>query len=118
MTPFDSDNVATLDVDCELYLTDVVFRVAYDFTGRCFVFVTRPDATTIRVTLAPKSGDGSTLAGEFANALIDQRLRQRVEEQTHEIRDLLVAQAFVEADLLDRSEVDADYHDDPRGIAR
>jgi His-Xaa-Ser system protein HxsD len=117
---FAGNDVATLDLDEELYSTDAIFRVAYDFTDRYFVFLSRPAAGVILVLLAPQnpSTPFRDVAGIFANALIDQRLRERIERDTSLIRDLLVAQAFSEADLLDRSGTEADYGDDPRGIGR
>ncbi len=120
LSPFSSADVVILDLDYDIYTADVIFRVAYDFTDRCFVFLSRPTDAVIRVALAPKVPEAplGDVAGAFANALIDERVRQRVERETRPIRELLVAQAFSEADLLDRRNTEADDRDDPRGIAR
>ena len=53
-----------------------------------------------------------------SNELINQRIRLDIAAETKSIRELIVAQAFAEADLLDRSRSEGDYHDDPRGIAK
>ncbi len=118
--PFAGDDVVTLDLDLELYPVNVVFRVAYDFTDRFFLYLSRPTEQVIRVLLAQQSPSLSLrdVAGAFTNALIDQRLRERVERETAPIRALLVAQAFAEADLIDRGATEADYNADPRCIGR
>jgi His-Xaa-Ser system protein HxsD len=62
--------------------------------------------------------DLHSLAGEFSNELINQRVRLQIASETRAIRELIVAQAFAEADLLDRSLSESSYVDDPRGVAR
>jgi His-Xaa-Ser system protein HxsD len=118
--PFAGDDVIKLDFDLELYPANVIFRVAYDFTDQFFLYLTRPVESAIRVLLVPRNPATSARdsAGAFANALVDQRLRERVERETGSIRALLVAQAFAEADLIGRGATEAGYNDDPRGIAR
>jgi His-Xaa-Ser system protein HxsD len=39
------------------------------------------------------------IAGEFGNELISQRIRLDLAEETRPVRELIVAQAFAEADL-------------------
>jgi len=58
------------------------------------------------------------LAGDFSNELIDQRLRERLEQQFGDVRTLIVAQAFAEGNLLDAASADGDYASDPQGIGR
>jgi His-Xaa-Ser system protein HxsD len=108
-----------VDVDAALYGEDVVFRVAYDFTGSCTVDLAR-QGETIRVTLAPKSAEADlqSIGNAFRNALIDARLRRDIAAETRTIRELLIAQAFAESDLLDHALTEADYEADPRNIAR
>jgi hypothetical protein len=57
------------------------------------------------------------VVGEFSNELINQQVRRDVANETKAVRELIVAQAFAEADLIDKSECDASYIDDPRGIS-
>ena len=105
------------DIDSSLYGEDVLMRVAYDFTENYGVHLTRTESA-IRVTLTPRTAaasDDAELA--FQNALIDTRIRRDIADETRAIRELLIAQAFAEGDLLDHSGTEADYHIDPRGIA-
>jgi hypothetical protein len=52
------------------------------------------------------------LALEFRNELLDQQLRCRLEEQFKDVRTLIVAQAFSEANLVDQEADAGDYHSD------
>jgi len=106
-------------VDLSVYPLDVVLHACHTFTGNCSVFVRGAGEGQVAVDLTPRSeSDARDLAGDFSNALIDASLRARIAEETRTIRELLVAQAFCEADLLDRRDSDGDEHEDHRGIAR
>jgi len=114
-----SDQSLRLCVNLDLYPLEVLFRVCYWFTDRCYLFLSSEHSSSVTVHFAKKTieADLSTIAGEFSNELINQRVRFDIAAETRSIRDLIVAQAFTEADLLDRAETNADYHHDPRGIA-
>jgi His-Xaa-Ser system protein HxsD len=107
-------------IDLAVYPLDVVLRACHAFTARCYLLPRISGEGEMTVELAPRDEHDALrdLAGEFSNALLDQELRARIAFETHAIRELLVAQAFCEADLLDRRDSEADEHDDPRGIAR
>lgn len=113
-------SAGSIAVDLTIHPLEVVLRACHAFTGRCHVSPRREGKETLVVDLAPfdESIPFARLAGEFSNELLDQHLRMRIAEQTRAIRELLVAQAFCEADLLDRRDSESDEHDDPRGIAR
>lgn len=116
-----SDDSLCICVDTAVYSLDALFRVCYAFTDRCYLFLRPEDGSTvIKVTFTLKTPgcDLPSLAGEFANELINQRVRLQVAAETRAVRELIVAQAFAEADLLERSQSEADYFEDPRGIAR
>ena len=86
-------------LDEELYARDAILGAAYLFVDRCFVFLARPADKQVEVRLKPKEGaaDPDTLealAGEFANALLDQVVRFRVAETTGRIREYYMARAF------------------------
>lgn len=116
-----SDGEITICVDLRIYTQAALFRVCYLFTDRCYLFL-EPNETlsVVSVHLSGKSlsGDLAGIAGEFANELINQRVREDIARETGPIRELIVAQAFAEADLLDRTDSEASYLDDPRGIAK
>lgn len=112
-------NGVSISVDLTVYPLDVVLRACHAFTARCYVFARGAENGTVVVDFALRDAGGSLreLAGEFSNALLDHQLRALIAAETHAIRELLVAQAFCEADLLDRRESESDEAIDPRRIA-
>lgn len=115
------DGMVGLEVDRAVFSVDAVLRAAYKFTDRFHIFVQTHNTTSSRwlVVMRPKSGSITIdAAGEFANELIDQRLRERLEQQFGDVRTLIVAQAFAEGNLLEPDREEADYKTDPRGIGR
>lgn len=140
-----SDDKLSIQVNLDVYSLEVVFRVCYLFTDRCYLFITEEEYTSEEVSIRKDAGvvsveeystsapantiivhfarktpdcDLSIIAGEFSNELINQRVRLAIADETRLIRELIVTQAFTEADLLDRSDSEADYRDDPRGISK
>lgn len=99
-----SDGQVALEIDSAHYSLPVALAAAYKFTNRAFVWVQSTTAANrYLVFLRPKAStdDLLQLSGAFANELIDQALRQRLNEQFTPMRTLIVAQAFSEANLLD-----------------
>ncbi|PYR93576.1 MAG: His-Xaa-Ser system protein HxsD [Acidobacteria bacterium] len=118
---WESDGTVVLAVEKALFPSDAVLAAGYRFTDRYFVWLeTAPeDPNRYRVFVRPKSSgvDLSTVAGEFTNELIDQRLRQRLNERFGDVRAIIAAQAFAEGNLLHPSS-GADPRLDPDGAAR
>ena len=110
----------TITVDLTIYPIELVLRTCHAFTARCHVLPRATETNRVALDFAPRDETDSLrdLAGEFANALLDFRLRSIIAAETQTIRELLVAQAFCEADLLDRSDIESDEYDDPRGIVQ
>lgn len=114
-----SEGTLSIFVDTKIYSLEVLFRTCYAFTDRSYLFLEpSDDPQIIAVRFASKSSDSalSITAAEFSNELVNQRVRLDIANETRSIRELIVAQAFAEADLLDRSDSEASYVDDPRGI--
>lgn len=110
-----------LIVDLSLFSSSVVLRAAYKLGARAHVFAEPADATAGRltVTFRAKAGqDLETVIGDFSNELIDQRLREELAREMAPIRELVVAQAFAEGNLLDPLRDDGEWEEDPRGIGR
>lgn len=110
-----------IGVDLSLYTLEALFRVCYIFTDRCYLFLAHEEPSKIvKVHFARKddSSDLERIAGEFSNELINQRVRQDIAAETRTIRELIVAQAFAEGNLLDQNDSEADYDNDPRGITK
>lgn len=108
-----------LQVDLALYSVDAVIRAAYKFTDRCYLFLSRSGGSLI-AAIVPKRKDADLedLLGQFSNELIDQRLRESLDQQFGQVRTLVVAQAFAEGNLLDPVQDNGDYQSDPRGAGR
>jgi len=116
-----ADDSLVIAVNSDLYSLEALFRVCYLFTDRCYLFLIQGEnSPVIQVRFTRKSPDTdlNRLAGEFSNELINQKVRLDIAAETKAIRELIVAQAFAEADLFDEGESEASYSDDPKGIAR
>lgn len=112
------ENRVAYVVDLRVFHRESVLRACHKFTARCHVHVGMGEAEDhLKVTLAAPddSFDVRKLLGDFGNELIEQQLRQELADRTGSIRELLVAQAFAEGNLLDPERDDGDYREDPRG---
>lgn len=92
----------TLPLD--VYGLDAIFRSCYWLTDRCYVYLAPPAKGLLEVNLVAKEGGVSLtdqLIWKFLNNLIDQRLRIDIGRETRAIREMIVAQAFAETDLID-----------------
>jgi His-Xaa-Ser system protein HxsD len=90
-----------LTIDTSLYGAEAVFRACYAFTDRCYLFL-RPAGPAQIVVIFRKRQSPNTidvLVSEFANELVNQRMRVHLAAETKAVREQIVAQAFAEADL-------------------
>lgn len=95
------DGCIRLTIDARLYPDDIVFRTCYLFTDRCYLFVSETGNHELAVEVRPKTAmsDVGSLAGDFGNELIDQKVRSDLSKETAVLRQLIVTQAFAEADF-------------------
>ena len=114
----DSAHVA-LELDAEIYSVDAVLRAAYKFSDRAMWLLDR-NAGRLVVFVVGKRRDAEVepVLTDFVNELLDQQLRVRLEQQFGTVRDLIVAEAFSEGNLLDPDRDHGDYKTDPRGAGR
>lgn len=119
------DGALRVSLPLDVYGLEAIFRSCYWLTDRCYVYLAPPTNGLIDVVLVSKSGslpDTDQLTWDFLNDLVDQHLRVRIGEETRAIREIIVAQAFSEADLIDdagnllRDSGTAPPGDDPKGI--
>ena len=98
-----SGNEITLLVDEAIYGRTAVLKSCYWFTDRCFIFIYRHDEKHLAIRLAAKSSSLGldAVAGEFENALLDHQLRFEIARETATLRELIVAKAFAEGDVLE-----------------
>jgi His-Xaa-Ser system protein HxsD len=93
---------AQVRVDPRVFSDTAIFKTAYWFTDRYYLFLSRDTVSgllTVEFRLK-EVGDPahlSTACGEFHNRLLDFALREKVLSQTSEVRDTLVRKAFFEA---------------------
>ena len=99
----------SFDLHEELYAKEAVYGAAYLFVDRAYVFLTRPGDHLIRVRLRSRDAISEeqlvSLAGEFANELLNQMVRRQVSESTRQIREYTLARAFFGDD--GRASIDA-----------
>jgi His-Xaa-Ser system protein HxsD len=90
---------SSIAIDPGLYSEAAIYKAAYWFTDRYYVFLDRAPEGRIVVELRAKEADHSDLrvaCAEFCNALIDFRVRDIVAKETMPIREALVTKAFTE----------------------
>lgn len=90
-----------LRLDTQIYSPTVVFRTCYLFTDRAYLYLHGEKEAEIIIDFRSKmkSEDLTSIVGEFGNELINQRVRAELASETEHIRELIVRQAFSEADL-------------------
>ncbi len=126
--------VARVQVESSVYSRVAIFKTAYWFTDRFYVFLSREnESELVTIELRAKQelsdGDLEVACREFCNSLIDQQVRQDVIQETGEIRDMLLRKAFGEGrehgdpDLLigNNSNIPSsamNYQDDPLRIGK
>ena len=83
-----------LKFHCALYPKEAIMKAAYHFIDRCYVHVDICDEDYV-VRITPKKGfQVDDIAGEFENELLAQAVRYYVYQQTHTIREILMARAM------------------------
>lgn len=99
LTYLDDGQRVSFTLDETIYPLDAIYGAAYLFVDRCYLFLGRPADQKVEVRLKPrgKGQDLDALAGEFANELLNQVLRQRISESTGRIREYYMARAFFSA---------------------
>ena len=96
-------------LDESVYSREAIFGAAYLFVDKCFLWLSVAGASQLRVRLKTK-GEANpealeTLAGEFANELLNQSIRQQVSQDTRRIREYYMGRAFYGDDT--RASIDA-----------
>lgn len=90
---------AKVVIDRRIYGDTPIFKTAYWFTDRFYVFLGPADEHSLTVELRRKSSEPVDLAsacGAFCNALIDYRVRDIINGETKGIREAIVTKAFME----------------------
>ncbi|MGC4031648.1 MAG: His-Xaa-Ser system protein HxsD [Tepidisphaeraceae bacterium] len=111
--------IAVVSVDLRLYRLVAVQKAAHRYTGHYRIQMRQIDPERIDVAFFAKPG--STVLGrpsvlDFETDLLDQELREAVGTETLAIRNLILAQAFSNVNLLDPVGEQADFEADPLDI--
>jgi His-Xaa-Ser system protein HxsD len=98
-----SDGAVAFFVDESIYSRAAIIRASHWYSGKYFVSTSSDKSGTFVVKLRPRNGsaDFEKLENEFESVLLDSQLRTEIREETCRIRELIVAKAFAEGDLLD-----------------
>ena len=102
---------ATLTLDESLYCAEAVRRATYWFTDRCFVSLSKSHGViAVRLRSKGKTVDLRQVASQLQDSILDAQLRLEIGQETAQIRNLIVAKAFAEGDLLEDDPV-GDWRD-------
>lgn len=93
---------AAVSVSRSLYSKRVVLAAAYKLSNRWAVLVddAGPERWMLYV-LGPGQSDTAVGLSALIHELTDQAIRERLDEETRDLRTLIVAQAFSEGNLLE-----------------
>ena len=96
-------SAVSIQIDTDLYGLTAVFKAAYWFTDQFYLFLSRePKLGIIRLEMRSKVENNNSpevlgkACRDFANSLIDYRVRQEVIAETGAVRDVLLRKAFGE----------------------
>lgn len=90
-------------LEVDLYPLNSILKSTYWYTDKCFLFIQWNDREHKVLRIILRSKEEATeeelhdLAGEFLNSVLDQRIRSLVEEETKEVKAIIVKKAFSEA---------------------
>ncbi len=91
---------ASISVDRKLYTEAAIFKAAYWFTDKFYVYLASAGEDKVLIELRGKAElsdqELTAACSEFCNSLVDHRVRQVVLEETKTIREALVVKAFDE----------------------
>jgi His-Xaa-Ser system protein HxsD len=99
-----SDGALQLALSSEIYSVDAILRTCYWLTDRCYVHLSKTTDSQVLTTLIAKGGqemETNAVAWQFLNELLDNQLRVSLQRETASIREMIVAQAFSDVDVID-----------------
>jgi len=111
---------ATISVDTKVYSLAAVKKAAYRLGDRASAWIAAaPDGgLTVKLTALDGAASPRSLEAAFLRELLDQDLRESIARETEKVRNLLLAHAFSGLSPVDDGADEADFRDDPLGIAR
>jgi His-Xaa-Ser system protein HxsD len=105
--PLRSDRSLYLTLPREVYSLKALLAASYKFSDEYAVWVdTAGDDRWAVVFVATHTIDSDQVWAQFSKEVVDQQLRVVLEKEFGQLRTLIVAQAFSEGNLLDKSGVE------------
>jgi His-Xaa-Ser system protein HxsD len=91
-----------LSFDLAGHTVDAVQRAAYRYSDRlsCEIAVGER-SIDVRASILDEGADADALVAEFRNEVLDQVLRERIRNETGDVRNLILALAFSRTGLAD-----------------
>lgn len=105
-----------IKVNEEIFEEVCVIKTAYLFLDKYYIFLDKEDKYII-VKLSPKNYNtdnelvADELIGEFNNELLNQKVREKISNESKNIRELILARALYST-YIDNPEVSNDYKED------
>ena len=91
-------------IDRRIYTDACISKAIYSFSGDYSIFRKTIDDNTEKITIeAIKENNQKDIQNLLFAALNDYKLRQIIEEETHDIRIILYAKAFSDFDELEEN---------------
>lgn len=91
-----------LSFDSAAYSMDAVQRAIYRFSDRLSCDLSQvEDKITVAVHLADGVDDPDSILADFRNEALDQTLRERIRDETADVRNLVLALAFSKTGLVE-----------------
>lgn len=121
------DNSVMVSVDTGIYPLDVIYSASYVFIDKAYVLLDGDPKKTVIIRLIPKEDcDLKKLGLEFSNELLNYSLYKKQSEKNAAVREAIIQRALLTAefapetppaDVPEFKESDADFIEDPEGIA-
>ncbi len=90
----------SLSFDSSAYSMDAVQRAAYRFADRCSAEVTNGGASIeVTLSLTNETLDGDRLLADLRTEALDQVLRERIRNETEDVRKFVLSLAFARTGL-------------------
>ena len=119
---FATGSSVALEIDTSIYEAKAILKACYKLTDRAYFFVTRcpeePSHLAVVISAKEKGDNLSQSVGELCNELLDQQIRESLRREAGPLRELIVAQAFSEGNLLDSLCDEGKCQEDPLGIGK
>ncbi len=90
-----ANNQITITVNPEIYPLSVIYKTAYVFIDKTYIFLDKKNKEII-IQLTPKeeNKDLKKIKGEFLNELLNYSLREELNRENKKIRELIIQKAL------------------------